>query len=400
MLVNRNTFCLLSIFSLSACGTIPVPHVAGNDDPKPEVMVTSETMNPSLEDDAAKATELASVSGAESLLRNDDFDRPLLDSPRAYWRKAIGYLQNGDEEGARWALDQALAMRPNYKRANDLLAQLNVDPQQELGKKSYEYRLQYGDSLSKLAAAHLNDPLKFYLLARYNNIENPGRIKVGQKVRIPGHQQQEITIEQDLAVSDTSYIKAKSYFDIGKYDDTISLLEGSLDEMGLTDDELRAINKLLTNAFIQKALKLEQQNKILAAKKTLMRAIDLQPGNSDIRFHLESLNTQVELDQYYQQAQTAASEGQVEEAFIAFDKVLEIDPEHRQAKEQRDKLYIEVSDKLYKRALLAQRRQNLPRAIDLWDQFLEMMPENENAKLFRAKAVRMQASLQRFASQQ
>ncbi|MDH5217150.1 MAG: peptidoglycan-binding protein, partial [Gammaproteobacteria bacterium] len=95
----------------------------------------------------------------------------------------------------------------------------------------------------------------------------------------------------------------------------------------------------------------------------------------------------------------AVEDGRSEEAFIAFDKVLEIDPAHREAKEKRDALFLTVADRLYKRALLAQRRQNLNQAIELWDQFLVMMPENENARLYRAKAVRMQASLQKIAAQ-
>ena len=381
----------LLALAVSACGTMPVPVIAHNASEKlviDESLLLSE-QQPETPVQPTPAAPIVNVSEPQS---------EYMGSAKAYWRQAVRRLQNGDEAGARWSLDQALEMKPGYARASKLLSQLDADPVKLLGNQSFEYRLQYGDTLSKLAASHLNDPLSFYLLARYNQIENPGRVKVGQLIRIPGETRQAVPVEE-LAVSDTSYLKARQFFEIGKYNDAISLLEGSLDEMGMTDDELRAIHKLMTNSFIQQANSLEKQQKLLSAKELLSKAAELQPGNTDVLFHLESLNARLELDQYYQQGLRAVEDGRSEEAFIAFDKVLEIDPGHREAKEKRDVLFLTVADRLYKRALLAQRRQNLNQAIELWDQFLLMMPDNDNARLYRAKAVRMQTSLQKIAAQ-
>lgn len=396
-ITNSYSVLSLSIIALtvSACGTIPVPGAADSESAK--VVIDESLLLPEQRAEIP-AQPAPTINQPDVQVNASKPQQEYMGSAKAYWRQAVRRLQNGDEAGARWSLDQALEMKPGYARASKLLSQLDADPIALLGKQSFEYRLQYGDTLSKLAATHLDDPLSFYLLARYNRIENPGRVQVGQLIRIPGETIQTEPV-QDLAVSDTSYLKARQFFEIGKYNDAITLLEGSLDEMGMTDDELRAIHKLMTNSFIQQANSLEKQQKLLSAKELLSKAAELQPGNTDILFHLESLNARLELDQYYQQGLRAVEDGRSEEAFIAFDKVLEIDPGHREAKEKRDALFLTVADRLYKRALLAQRRQNLNQAIELWDQFILMMPDNENARLYRAKAVRMQASLQKIAAQ-
>jgi tetratricopeptide (TPR) repeat protein len=43
-----------------------------------------------------------------------------------------------------------------------------------------------GDTLSKIAAAYLNDPYQFYILARYNGISVPRNLHAGQVIKVPG----------------------------------------------------------------------------------------------------------------------------------------------------------------------------------------------------------------------
>jgi tetratricopeptide (TPR) repeat protein len=48
-----------------------------------------------------------------------------------------------------------------------------------------EYQVQAGDTLSKIAKQAYDDPFLFYALARFNGIENPSRVAVGQVLRVP-----------------------------------------------------------------------------------------------------------------------------------------------------------------------------------------------------------------------
>ncbi|MDH5545366.1 MAG: LysM peptidoglycan-binding domain-containing protein [Gammaproteobacteria bacterium] len=384
------------LFLLSSCGVIPVPPIESPSEPVdlPQIETGLDVTAESTE-----SSEEVEEIGALPQTPDPESHRPVLSSVREYIQQGILYLQKGDQNGARWAFNGALELSPNNKRASKLLSQLDDDPVEQLGSESFEYRIEYGDSLSKLAKQYLNDPLLFYLLARYNHIEKPSDVKMGQKIRIPGEQSVADSDTRLAAMPNTDLQRANSLYELGKYSDVINELENSLTEKVLSDSEKKALNHLLTNALLKQASHLEKQQKTLAAKDLLHRATALQPGNADIRFQLEALSAKIEVDQYYQQGLRAIENSQNEEAFRAFDKVLELQPDHIQAKAKKEALFLEVADSLYKRALLAQRRQDLEGAILLWDEFLSMMPENENARLYREKAIRMKINLKKFAAQ-
>jgi len=100
--------------------------------------------------------------------------------------ESIDQLQGGDEASARATLDRAQALDPNNELAHKLSEQIRADPLKELGAANFRYTVQPDDSLSKLAQRFLGDRLRFYILARYNDIANPSRVQVGQVIKIPG----------------------------------------------------------------------------------------------------------------------------------------------------------------------------------------------------------------------
>ena len=106
--------------------------------------------------------------------------------PRERYNRALELLQIGDTREARRHLELALQDQPGYRRASELLEQLQVDPIEYLGRKSFQYQVQRDESLSKIAEQFLGDPLKFVILARYNGIDNPSQLAVGQSLKIPG----------------------------------------------------------------------------------------------------------------------------------------------------------------------------------------------------------------------
>ncbi|MEP7208114.1 MAG: LysM domain-containing protein [Casimicrobiaceae bacterium] len=99
---------------------------------------------------------------------------------------AVEQLQNGDEPAARQSVEHALALDPASDLARNLRDQIEADAQKELGSVFFRYTVQRDDSLSKLAQQYLGDRYKFYILAKYNDIANPGRLAAGQVIKIPG----------------------------------------------------------------------------------------------------------------------------------------------------------------------------------------------------------------------
>src|SRR5262245_12003215 len=105
---------------------------------------------------------------------------------RERFQLAINALQQGDSTRAAVELKAYLGEVPNSVPARNLLAQIET-PLETLypTTESFTVQLQANETLSSLAGIYLGDVLGFYGLARYNNIENPSRVSVGQTIRIP-----------------------------------------------------------------------------------------------------------------------------------------------------------------------------------------------------------------------
>jgi hypothetical protein len=99
---------------------------------------------------------------------------------------AIEQLEAGQDATAETELRRVLQADPNNRLAQSLLQQIKDDPLAVLGRESFSYKVQPGESLSKIAQRFLNDVHLFYILARYNNIKVPRSLAGGQVIRVPG----------------------------------------------------------------------------------------------------------------------------------------------------------------------------------------------------------------------
>ena len=110
-------------------------------------------------------------------------------SPQAV-QKAVGtaieLLEAGNEDQAAAELARVLQFDPNHRLAQSLMRQIREDPMAMLGRESFSYRVQPGESLSRIAQRFLNDVHLFYVLARYNDIKVPRQLGGGQTIRVPG----------------------------------------------------------------------------------------------------------------------------------------------------------------------------------------------------------------------
>jgi hypothetical protein len=99
---------------------------------------------------------------------------------------AVEALWRGDPAKAEKILRKILKKTPNDARARNLLTQITEDPHQLLGNESYPYKVKPGETLWGLAQRVLGDPMRFYALARYNDIAVPQSLAAGSTIRIPG----------------------------------------------------------------------------------------------------------------------------------------------------------------------------------------------------------------------
>ncbi|MFT3818692.1 MAG: LysM peptidoglycan-binding domain-containing protein [Rubrivivax sp.] len=101
---------------------------------------------------------------------------------------AVELLEVGNEDQALAEIQRALQADPANRLAQSLLKQIQTDPQQLLGREFFVYRVEPGESLSRIAGRFLKDVHLFYALARYNDIKVPRQLQGGQQIKVPGRQ--------------------------------------------------------------------------------------------------------------------------------------------------------------------------------------------------------------------
>lgn len=107
------------------------------------------------------------------------------EGPGERWHRALQLLGRGEERQAE-ALFGELRDAPGYgERARHMLDQIRRPIHRYFPTDHFNVRLRAGQSLSALSRHYLDDPLKFFALARYNGIAAPNRVAAGQLIRIP-----------------------------------------------------------------------------------------------------------------------------------------------------------------------------------------------------------------------
>lgn len=219
--------------------------------------------------------------------------------------EAVDQLQNGDEPAARATLDRVQALDPNNELARKLAEQIRADPVKELGAANFRYTVQPDDTLSKLAQRFLGDRLRFYILARYNDIANPSRLQAGQLIKIPGK-------EPPPAPAGTARAGQRP----------IEPVET------LTRPPTEA-ERLYRQGVAQK-----NAGNLDAALAAFSDAARREPGNSEYAKQAEAARNEL-VRRYDRDATQAFQRQNLELAIKSWDRVLALDPENQKAKLER-----------------------------------------------------------------
>ncbi len=281
-------------------------------------------------------TKAPQESGVSADQTSIDAERDL--PPAEQVNMALSALQTGDNENARRLLNHALRQKPNLRTAKYLMRQLDTDPVDYLGKENFAYRIKPGDTLSVLAARYLDSSLQFVILARYNGIQDPSQVHVGEWIKVPGKKpapmllpadetttsdiqarqplidtepKSESDLESDLASgpepemeatvvspappepeqvlteeitpveeSDDVYLYAQNLYRAGRYSEAITVIEEAL-EQHETTSTLRALllRDLLVRVYESYSEQLLNLGSISAARDILKKAVAMDPGN-------------------------------------------------------------------------------------------------------------------------
>ncbi len=179
---------LHTLFALVACGGLMascaappaaapsavVPKPASTATPAPPATLPVPAAAPAPSPAAVSAPAPAAVTAATA------------QSAQRQAASAVDMLEAGQEEQAIAELQRALQNDPNNKLAQSLMRQIQSDPLAVLGREYFQYRVQPGESLSKIAQRFMGDLYQFYILARYNDMRVPKQLQAGQVIKVPG----------------------------------------------------------------------------------------------------------------------------------------------------------------------------------------------------------------------
>jgi len=223
--------------------------------------------------------------------------------------EAVDHLQNGDEVGARQALATALTLDPANDIARKMQEQVNADAQKELGSTFFRYTVQRDDSLSKLAQQYLGDRLRFYILAKYNDMANPSRLAAGQVIRIPGKAPAALPASTPAASAEPAPAAVA--------------VEPAADGGDLV-------------ALMQKGRRLQASGDLQGAYAAFSDAVVRAPGNRDAIIQRDAAKAAL-IRSYDRDATQAFQRQNLDLAIAKWDRLLELDPGNQKAKLERER---------------------------------------------------------------
>lgn len=223
--------------------------------------------------------------------------------------EAVDQLQNGDEAGARATLERALALDAVNELARKLQDQIRADAQKELGAVYFRYTVQRDDTLSRLAQQYLGDRYRFYILAKYNEIANPSRLAAGQVIRIPGRQ-------PTVAIAPETPVKPPE-----------PEIKPPSPPPPPSDSGVEALAK---------GADLEKSGNLEAAYALYVDAAQRNPGNGELAKRRDAVKARL-LSGYDREATQAFQRQNLDLAIAKWDRILEIDPQNRKARLERER---------------------------------------------------------------
>ena len=122
--------------------------------------------------EAALAVIVAKKEGLEDSLRRN---------AEKHYRRGLELQDQGKYGKARHEFLTALRLRPDFPEVVELLKPLQPKPH----TRYVVHRVEEGEFLATIAQKYYNDPSKFGIIARFNDLEDATKLYAGMKLKIP-----------------------------------------------------------------------------------------------------------------------------------------------------------------------------------------------------------------------
>jgi tetratricopeptide (TPR) repeat protein len=333
---------------------------------------------------------------------------------RQRFSKALEKLENGEDGQALAELEAYLIDVPRSSSAKNLVAQITTDSSDYFPSENFTVNLTSGASLSTLAKKYLGSALKFYALAKYNNITNPSRVNIGQQIKIPLTQlaqtQRDADNSLELEILEENNEQSVGLATADKTSDAVDMVDEIAELLDVPEIEPELVEVLLITpaetaestlsdlqqlthnkdfrSAVEKVTTLRTFGKFNSVSREL--AIATYTGRAK---EIADTDNILAATYYAQAGELNLVDEDLLTAFENFRMATDIDENNDQAMEEMLVLQKEIADKYHREASSAFRRQDLDLAIEKWDMVLSVNPDHSSAKLYRAQALDLKRKL-------
>jgi tetratricopeptide (TPR) repeat protein len=308
-------------------------------------------------------------------------------SARERFQMAVNLLQRGNAAQADVELKAYLMEVPNSAQAKALLAQIETPIGMLYPADNFPIVLEPNQTLSTLAGLYLGDVLQFYALARYNMIENPSVVSVGQTIKIPA-------TPMALSTRDSQSMLA-------------SMPPPAIIAPGLSPsappprpatpagrrDPWAAVRAAVAAGLFGEAVSTAESARLRPSKAQAPLLAAAYAGNAKALSESDAKEAEsqaVRAGQLYLDTADRPIDA-VEPLALA----TMLDPTDMRAQTLLASAKMKAADIYYRQGVDAFQRQDLDGAIAAWDKAIAYNPEHKNAQLQRAQAIELKQNLQK-----
>lgn len=376
---------------LTSCGTVPVPAgKSARTSGKPVAKNTTGPQKPPKKPIVIPHVDDDKRVGVTAIPAKEKNTAPKT-SIRQHILLAVDALQMGNIKRARQNLLVVRRREPENLVADKLMKQIERPSNSYFGKAHFKYRVRKGDTLSTISRKYLDDKMLFYGLAKYNGMNDPRRLKPGMTIKVPGKRPRHLDKRGiHIPAISTEYKLAKKYYDAGKYQPAMDLLE----EKVRTRRSEKEVD-LLVLVYSEYAKVLINKADLLNAQNILQKAIKIHPRDKKLRKQLKQTENGLKAENLFEDGLRLLQQDQQLAAFKKFRGVLQYRPNHELARKHVNKIRVTAVDQIHKKAMQAYRQHDLEKAISTWDHLLSIDPDHESAKLYRARSIDLRERVKR-----
>lgn len=305
----------------------------------------------------------------------------------------IEYLEAGKTDAAREMITVLADAAPASQLLARLLRQIDAPIEELLPGPYRRIRVADGESLSLIAGRELGDPLKFYALARLNDIEVPSRIAVGTEIRVPASPARE---EADGPVDDAqTEITASEIESVAEY--LVRSGQGNqarrmlIDRMQ-ADDVPESTRSMLVALTVERATTLRAAGEAERALAIIDETLSIVSGPSRPP-ELSEIRGRVQSDLLVRTAERLRERNEFLQAHDTALQAVQSDPSSSRANTLVGEIRSDLVASLHNQALVAWRDRDVDLAIRTWESLLDAVPDFEPAQVYLERARRLRARL-------